>query len=127
MAKKKQSADVDVDGELIDTRVRVSKHPRARRQIRAAKGWSGLLAFLLVDYLALTAGMTFFDAGVRALLAGIGAYLLAWMAAVVIWRQLVVAEVEALRRQLIAAAEAAVAERAESDPRSGSSAQPNFS
>src|SRR4051812_42951190 len=124
MAKKKKGKGgdpdvVDVDVEVMDTRATVSKHPRARRSIRTIKGWAALIAFILVEYKALKAGMTFDQAIVRALLAGIGAYVVAWVAAVIVWRQLVVAEIEAFRRRLIekTEAEAAAAEAELGEPR----------
>ncbi len=43
--------------------------------------------------------MTFDQSVTRALLAGIAAFLIAWMAAVIVWRQLVVAEIEAFRQR----------------------------
>jgi hypothetical protein len=114
MAKKKQKGKGDVDGEavdveLLDTKATVSKHPRARRSIRTIKAWAALLAFILVEYKCLKGGMTFDQSVVRALLAGIAAYVLAWIVAVTVWRQLVVAEIEAFRRKLIEAAEAEAA------------------
>jgi len=115
MAKKKK-ADIDaeaVEVEFIDTKATVAKHPRARRSIRTTKAWAALLAFIIVEYRCLKGGMTFDQSVVRALLAGIGAYLLAWIVAVIVWRQLVVAEIEAFRRRLIAAAEEAEAAAAE--------------
>ena len=81
---------------------RLSAHPKARRQIRAIKAWSGLVAFVIVQYLSLKAGLPMFEAGMRALAAGVGAYVLGWIAAVVVWRQLAVAELEQLHRRLSA-------------------------
>jgi hypothetical protein len=104
--------DVDVDAEIVDTRASVAKHPRARRSIRTIKGWTGLAAFILVEYQCLHGGMPFDQALVRALLAGIVAYLVAWLVAVVVWRQLVVAEIEAFRVRLIEQAEQEAAEEA---------------
>lgn len=97
-SKDKQSTPAAPPGDAP----RLSAHPKARRQIRATKAWSGLVAFLVVQYLALQAGLPTFDAGVRALAAGIAAYVLGWVAAVLVWRQLAVAELEALRRRLTA-------------------------
>jgi hypothetical protein len=86
-----------------DPTPRLSSHPRARRQIRAAKAWSGLSVFVLVFYLALNAGLPTFDAGLRALAAGSAAYVIGWLVAVVVWRQLAVAQLEDVKRQLAAA------------------------
>jgi len=119
-----------VDAEPLDTAVRLATHPKAQRQIRATKAWAGLIVFLLVQYLALSDGMSFVDAGVRALLAGIAAYLIAWAVAVIVWRQIVVAEVELLRRELLDAAERAAAEQADEAPAGDQPAatpEPSFS
>lgn len=124
MARKKKG-DVDgeaVEVELMDTKATVSKHPRARRSIRTIKAWAALLAFIVVEYKCLKGGMTFDQSVVRALLAGIAAYVLAWIAAVIVWRQLVVAEIEAFRRRLIEAAEAEAAAADDANP-----AHPGFS
>jgi uncharacterized membrane protein (DUF485 family) len=110
--KKKGKGDpdvVDAEATILDTKATVSKHPRARRSIRTIKAWAALIAFILVEYKCVKAGMTFDQSVTRALLAGIAAYVIAWVAAVIVWRQLVVAEIEALRRRLIEAAEAEAA------------------
>jgi hypothetical protein len=122
MAKKdKKTGKGDVDGEavdveILDTKATVAKHPRARRSIRTIKAWAALLTFIVVEYKCLKGGMTFDQSVVRALLAGIAAYVLAWIVAVIVWRQLVVAEIEAFRRRLIEAAEAEAAAADESEP-----------
>ena len=76
-----------------DSRPRLSGHPRARRQIREAKAWSGLVGFALVFVLSLEGGSLLFDAGIRALAAGAGCYVAAWGVAVLIWSQIARAEV----------------------------------
>jgi hypothetical protein len=103
-----------------DGGIRLSAHPRAARQIRAAKGWSGLIAFGLVVHLSRGAGLPFADALLRGVLGGIAGYLAAWAIAVTVWRHLALAELEDLRLRLVArtesqtqAAEAAAAERRE--------------
>jgi hypothetical protein len=97
--------------------VRLAAHPRASRHIAAAKGWGGLIGFGLVLLLSLKAGTTPVDAGVRALAGGVGLYLLAWFAAVTVWREIAVAEVEAARRRIMAEAEQAAAAAAEAAAR----------
>jgi uncharacterized membrane protein YccC len=99
MARSKQSTKQQRQEPSGDA-PRLSAHPCARRQIRAAKAWGGLIAFLLVLALSLDAGVPAFEAGVRSLIAGVGGYVLAWVAAVLVWRQLAVAELEDLRRRL---------------------------
>jgi hypothetical protein len=76
-----------------DARPRLSAHPKARRQIREAKAWSGLVGFTLVLILSLEGGALLFDAGARALAAGAGCYVAGWALAVLVWRHLARAEV----------------------------------
>ena len=76
-----------------DARPRLSAHPRARRQIREAKAWSGLAGFLLVLVLSLEGGALLFDAGLRALAAGAGCYVTGWFLAVMVWSHIARAEV----------------------------------
>jgi hypothetical protein len=73
----------------------VFNHPRARYQVRRAKGWGGIAGFLIAGYLSYKAGVPTFDVGLRALVFGIVGYMLAWMCAVTVWRQLVLAELRA--------------------------------
>lgn len=73
----------------------ISAHPRARNGVRTARSWGGLLAFLVVAGLSYRAGVEPFEAGVRALVAGLAGFLVSWMAAVAVWRQLIVAELKA--------------------------------
>lgn len=79
--------------------MRLSDHPRARSQIRRTKGWAGLLAFLAVGLLSVRAGLPGVEVALRALGAGMAVYFIAWMAAVTIWRQLALAELEQARRR----------------------------
>ena len=76
-----------------DARPRLSAHPKAQRQIREAKAWSGLVGFLLVLILSLEGGALLFDAGLRALAAGAGCYVAGWALAVLVWSHLARAEV----------------------------------
>jgi hypothetical protein len=73
----------------------VANHPRARYQVRRAKGWGGIAGFAIAAYLGYKAGVPTFDVGLRALVAGIVGYMLAWMCAVTVWRHLVLAELRA--------------------------------
>ena len=70
----------------------LATHPRASRHIRWAKGWGGLVAFAVVAWLSWRAGMSAFDAGARALAAGIVGFLAAWAASLYVCRVLVEAE-----------------------------------
>ncbi len=91
--------------------IRLSAHPRARRHIAIAKGWGGLLAFLLVLKLSRGAGLPWPDALGRAVVGGVVGYLTLWMIAQTIWRHVALAELEDLRRRLIAKAAEQQAER----------------
>ena len=73
----------------------VANHPRASYQVRRAKGWGGIAGFAIAGYLGYKAGIPTFDVGLRALVAGIVGYMLAWMCAVAVWRHLVIAELRA--------------------------------
>ena len=101
MAKKDKNAEVADGAEGI----RLSAHPRARRHIAIAKGWGGLIAFAVVVKLARGAGLPWTDAIERGVLGGIVGYLAAWMIVQTIWRHIALAELEELRRRLIARAE----------------------
>jgi hypothetical protein len=79
--------------------VRISAHPRARRQIAQAKAWGALAAFGLVLVVSWRAGVPAFDVGLRALVAGVVGYVVAWAVAVQVWRHLAVAEVRDVHRR----------------------------
>jgi hypothetical protein len=78
--------------------VRLSGHPRARRQIRIAKGWAGLAGSAFAGYASWHGGAPFFDTVWRSLLWGVAAYLLVWFCAVQVWRQFAIAEVRAAEK-----------------------------
>ena len=105
MAKKDAKKGSAAESDMLP---RLSAHPRARRQIREAKGYGGATGFVLVALLSLQADVTYFDAGVRALVAGVACYVVAWAIAVAVWRHLARAEVtlaeQRLREQLDAQA-----------------------
>lgn len=105
-------APADAAASLPDGRgIRLSEHPRARRHIGIAKGWGGIIAFLLVLKLSRGAGLPWPDALERAVVGGIVGYLTLWMIAQTVWRHLALAELEDLRKRLIAKAEEQQAER----------------
>jgi hypothetical protein len=80
--------------------IRLTAHPRARRDIAAAKGWGGLAAFGIVLFLSLRAGVPLADGLWRGMLAGVAGYVFAWGAAVAIWRHVALAEIERTRREI---------------------------
>jgi hypothetical protein len=91
--------------------VSVAAHPRAARTVRQAKGYGGLGGFALGVALSLRAGVPVPDAALRGVEAGLGGYLALWFAAVMVWRQLAVAEIEAMRRHLLGVAEREMARK----------------
>ena len=91
--------------------IRLSAHPRARRHIAIAKGWGGLIAFLLVLKLSRGAALPWPDAIERAVVGGVIGYVVAWTIAQTVWRHVALAELEQLRKRLITMAEEQTAER----------------
>jgi hypothetical protein len=89
--KKKKGNEEDGAAEGLS----VATHPRARAQVRRAKGWGGLIGFAIATYLSLKAGVPVTQTGIRALAAGVAGYLVAWACAVSVWRHLVLAELRA--------------------------------
>jgi len=87
--KKKGKGSGDAGGPSV------AAHPRASYQVRRAKGWGGIAGFGIAAYLSYKAGVPTFDLGLRALVAGIVGYMLAWACAVTVWRHLVPAEIRA--------------------------------
>lgn len=75
--------------------ISVAGHPRAAAQVRRAKGFGGVTFFLITAYLSYKAQIPPDKVALRALIGGIGGYLLAWMCAVTVWRHLVLAELRA--------------------------------
>jgi hypothetical protein len=92
------------------SRVQLSAHPRARRHIATAKAWGGLIGFGVVFVLSMRAHMSAVEAGLHALGGGIALYVLAWAAAVTVWREIALAEVERARRMVVAQARRAAEE-----------------
>jgi hypothetical protein len=82
-----------------DDYVRLDKHPRAQRSIARAKAFGGLAGFLIGLWLGSKAGLPAWDTGMRALAGGIAGWLVVWVAAVQIWKQLVIGEYRAAERR----------------------------
>jgi hypothetical protein len=80
----------------------VAGHPRAARAVALAKGWGGLVGFVLGGYMSLPTN-TLAAAGLRALIAGIVCYVAVWAGAVFLWRRLVMLELKGREQQMIAA------------------------
>lgn len=86
--------------------VRLAAHPRALRHIRLARAWAGLIGFALAALAAGASELSAFDVGLRALAGGVAGCLAGWTIAVAVWRQLALAELNALAARLLAAASA---------------------
>jgi hypothetical protein len=99
----------------------IAAHPRAARAVARAKGWGGLIGFLLGGYLSMSSS-TFAEVGLRALAGGVVCYVAAWAGAVFLWRRLVIVEVKAREQQLIAATQAASSRPAVSGESTGARA-----
>jgi hypothetical protein len=82
--------------------ITLSEHPRARHQIRLAKGWAGLGGCVLAAYASWKGGAPFFDTALRAVLWGVASYVTVWFLAVQVWRQVAVAEVRAAEKTWLA-------------------------
>ena len=84
-----------------DEYVRLEAHPRAQRSIARAKAIGGVIGFAIGLWLGSRAGLPAWDTGVRALAGGIAGWLLVWVAAVQVWKQLIIGEYRAAeaRRQ----------------------------
>jgi hypothetical protein len=80
----------------------VAAHPRAARRVAQAKGWGGLIGFLVGGYLSLPTN-TLAGAGLHALIAGAACYVAVWAGAVFLWRHLVVAELRSRQHEALQA------------------------
>jgi hypothetical protein len=91
--KKKDSGAPQATGpEPITLR----SHPAAMASIRRIRARAGLGAFVVVVLLSLHHGLSLPDSAARALAAGIAVQLVAWKAAVIVWRQIVLVQVRAV-------------------------------
>jgi hypothetical protein len=88
-------------GRLSPDTLTLSRHSRARNGIRRARARAGLIAFVLVIFLSARAGLPAADAWLRGLMGAIVAYVATWGVAVVVWRHLAVAEVEAAHQRIL--------------------------
>lgn len=82
--------------------ITIGAHPRARRSVQRARALGGLLGFVVTLVLSLRAGVPAWDATARSLGAGIVVHLAAWAIAVAVWKQLMLAEIQALHDRRLA-------------------------
>jgi len=95
--------------------ISIASHPRARAQVRRAKGWSGLAGFGIGAYLSFKAGIPFQLVMLRAIAAGIALYMVAWACSLTVWRHLVLAELRAMSERHDRARAAATSGSTEAD------------
>ncbi|MBJ7330710.1 MAG: hypothetical protein JHC95_12495 [Solirubrobacteraceae bacterium] len=70
-------------------------HPKARRSIETSRSWAALITFGLVALVSSQmVGLPLFDSLARGLIAGFLMYLIAWAAAVTIWKEIVKSELQ---------------------------------
>ena len=85
-----------------DPKIALDRYPRAQRSISRMKGLGGIGCFVVVGFLSLRAGVPFFESGLRALVAGVVGYAVAWFGAVQVWRHIAVAEYRRHQQDAIA-------------------------
>jgi hypothetical protein len=99
----------------------IAGHPRAKQAIRRVRARAAFIVFVLVLLLGHRAGLSWFDATWRALVAGLAANLVAWRCALFVWRHILIAELrqaeEIYAERRRAAIEAAERRRAEARER----------
>ena len=96
MAKKKKQdeagAAAAAEAAPVLPSASIAGHPRAKLAIRRARSRAAFVVFLLVLLFGHKAGLSWFDATWRALVAGLAANLIAWRCAISVWRHIIVAE-----------------------------------
>jgi hypothetical protein len=101
-AGKRGKASRAGDGPILPS---VANHPRGGPQVKRARGWAGLVGFLLVALLSWRAHVPLPDTLLRALGGGIVAYLAIWACAVAVWRHFVLTELRVIRERRAAEAD----------------------
>ena len=92
MAKKEDKQQKgEGKGEAL---VSISQHPRAKAGIRRVRTRAAFIAFVAVFALNVMGDQALFDAVWRALVAGIVVNIVAWRCAIVVWRHIVLNELQ---------------------------------
>ena len=110
--QRKGKGESEAGGELA---IRVGAHPRARRSIRRVRAQAGIAGFVVTLLIAHQAGVPAFETLLRALAGGVVAHFVTWAFAIALWKKLIVAELEAVRANVLerrAQADAAAAQMA---------------
>lgn len=117
-AEKSGKGKKGSDAEKGQPYTSIATHPRASAGVGKAKGWGGLAGFAITAVLSFKAQVPFVQALERALLFGLGGYLLAWALSLFVWRQLMLAEQRAAVAELERRRAAAIAaDQADKPPR----------
>jgi uncharacterized membrane protein YccC len=103
--------DVHGPAEERDSGMSLATHPVASEQIRLAKGLGGLFGLLVVAWATWKAGAPLLTIGVRALLAGLVGYALAWAFTLSLWRHIALADIQKKRNEAEEAYRAYLAEQ----------------
>ena len=85
--------------------ISIAGHPYAASAVRSLKGWGGVIGFALAAILSLRAGVPLAVLGLRAIVAGLAGYMVAWWCGVAAWRAIVTAEARAMLERRAASAE----------------------
>jgi hypothetical protein len=94
-AKDKKAKDKGGKGKSASA-ISIAGHPHAGNSVRSLKGWGGLIGFMLAALLSLRAGVPLTVLGLRAIVAGLAGYMVAWWCGVAAWRAIVAAEAHAM-------------------------------
>ena len=81
--------------ELVE--LSLATHPTGSVRIAKIKGWGGLIAFVLIGWLSLRAGLPAAEVAARALVGGVAGYVVAWAAGVSILRLVIESQLRAER------------------------------
>jgi hypothetical protein len=107
MSEVVEESDVEVvdpaDSPEVVPTFAAADDPRAMAGIRRAKGFGGLIGFALTGFAAHMHGELMSSVLLRALAGGLAGYMVAWLAAVTVWRRIIRAEfqrgVEAMKQR----------------------------
>lgn len=102
----------------------IDDHPTARRSIETTRSWAALITATLGALLSIQAGSSVFDGVIRGIVAGTIMFLLTWAVALMVWREIVRAEIlqarDAVRERRAAAHQAILdAQLAAAEKRAG--------
>jgi hypothetical protein len=95
--KKKKGKGEDTPGAAKAVQaVSIAAHPRAKASIRRTRARTALIAFGIVLFLSLNAGVSGQEAAMRALVGGLVGNLAGWACALAVWRMIVVQELRSV-------------------------------